>query len=62
MSYPMTPLTSPAAAPTVPMPASDPTLPQNDTPAEQAARAAQLTATQAAYTWTTEIPTLPGSR
>ncbi|MGH6634204.1 MAG: lipoxygenase family protein, partial [Sphingopyxis sp.] len=60
MSYPMPPLTSPTAAPIVPMPASDPTLPQNDTPAEQAARAAQLTATQAVYTWTTEVPTLPG--
>lgn len=60
MSYPMPPLTSPTAAPTVPMPASDPTLPQNDTPAQQAARGAQLTATQAVYTWTTDVPTLPG--
>jgi arachidonate 15-lipoxygenase len=60
MSYPMPPLTSPASSPTVPMPSADPTLPQNDTPAEQTARAAQLAATQAVYTWTTDVPTLPG--
>lgn len=60
MSYPMPQLTSPAIAPTAPMPSADPTLPQNDTPAEQAARAAQLTAAQAVYTWTTDVPTLPG--
>jgi arachidonate 15-lipoxygenase len=60
MSYPMPPLTSPTTAPAVPMPASDPTLPQDDTPAQQAARIAQLAATQAIYTWTTEVPTLPG--
>lgn len=60
MSYPMPPLITDTAAPTVPMPSADPTLPQNDTPAEQAARAAQLTATQAVYTWTTDVPTLPG--
>lgn len=61
MSYPMPPLTSPTpAAPTAPMPSADPTLPQDDTPAQQAARAAQLTATQAVYVWTTDIPTLPG--
>lgn len=61
MSYPMPPLTSPTpAAPASPMPSADPTLPQDDTPAQQAARAAQLTATQAVYIWTTDIPTLPG--
>jgi arachidonate 15-lipoxygenase len=60
MSYPMPQPTSSATALTAPMPAADPTLPQNDTPAEQAARAAQLAATQAVYTWTTDIPTLPG--
>lgn len=61
MSYPMLPLTSaPPAAPAAPMPSADPTLPQDDTPAGQVARAAQLTATQAVYTWTTDIPTLPG--
>jgi len=65
MSYPMPPLTSPTTAPppvpqAAPMPSADPTLPQNDTPAEQAARAAQLTATQAVYVWDTNIPTLPG--
>ncbi|MBJ7439802.1 MAG: arachidonate 15-lipoxygenase [Sphingopyxis sp.] len=61
MSYPMPPLTSTTpAAPATPMPSADPTLPQNDSPAVQAARAAQLTATQAVYVWTTDIPTLPG--
>ena len=61
MSYPMPPLTSPTpAAPAAPMPSADPTLPQDDTPAEQAARAAQLAATRAVYVWTTDIPTLPG--
>jgi arachidonate 15-lipoxygenase len=60
MSYPMPPLTSPAPAPTVPMPASDPTLPQDDTPAQQAARAAQITATQAVYVWDSDVPSLPG--
>jgi arachidonate 15-lipoxygenase len=60
MSYPMPPLTSPTAAPAAPMPSADPTLPQDDTPAQQAARAAQLAATQAVYTWTTDVPTLPG--
>ena len=60
MSYPMPPLTSPTAVPTKPMPSADPTLPQNDTPAVQAARAAQLIATQTVYTWDTDVPSLPG--
>ena len=60
MSYPMPPLTSPTAMSAAPMPSADPTLPQDDAPAQQAARAAQLIATQAVYTWTTEVPTLPG--
>ncbi|HKX89555.1 MAG TPA: lipoxygenase family protein [Sphingopyxis sp.] len=61
MSCPLPPLTSPTpAAPATPMPSADPTLPQNDTPVQQAARAAQLTATQTVYTWTTDVPTLPG--
>ncbi len=60
MSHPLPPLTSPTAAPAVPIPSTDPSLPQNDTPAQQAARAAQLAATQAIYTWTTDVPTLPG--
>lgn len=38
----------------------DPTLPQNDTPTQQAARAAQLDATCNVYQWTTAVPTLPG--
>ena len=61
MSYPMPPLTSTTpAAPATPMPSADPTLPQNDPTAVQAARAAQLAATQAVYIWTTDVPTLPG--
>lgn len=60
MSYPMPPLAPSTAAPAAAMPSAAPTLPQDDTPAEQAARAAQLVATQAVYTWTTDIPTLPG--
>ncbi len=60
MSYPMPPPTSPTAAQTAPMPSADPTLPQNDTPAVQAARTAQLVATQAVYTWDTDVPSLPG--
>lgn len=61
MSYPMPPLTSPTSiAPATPMPSANPTLPQNDTPAQQAARAVQLAATQAVYVWTTDVPTLPG--
>ncbi|BBB07398.1 lipoxygenase family protein [Sphingopyxis sp. EG6] len=60
MSYPMPPLTPATTTPTTPMPPATPTLPQQDTPAEQAARAAQLTATQAVYQWTTDVPTLPG--
>ncbi|MBB6428010.1 lipoxygenase family protein [Sphingopyxis sp. JAI128] len=61
MSYPMLPpLTPSSTAPGVPMPPADPTLPQDDTAAGQAARAAQLTATQTVYTWTTDVPTLPG--
>lgn len=60
MTYPVPSLTTPAPAPASPMPSADPSLPQQDTPAEQAARAAQLTATQAVYVWTTDVPTLPG--
>lgn len=64
MSYPMPQPTSSPTAPAipqaVPMPPADPTLPQQDTPAQRAARAAQLAATQAVYVWTTDVPTLPG--
>lgn len=60
MSYPMPQVAGDGIAPAVPMPSADPTLPQNDSPAQQAARAAQLAATQAIYTWTTDVPTLPG--
>ena len=38
MSYPVASLTTPTPAPASPMPSADPTLPQNDTPAQRAAR------------------------
>ena len=66
MSFPSPSLTSPAAGPAptpvtaTPLPSASPSLPQDDTPAEQAARAAQIAAAQSAYVWTTAIPTLPG--
>lgn len=37
-----------------------PTLPQNDSPAEKAAREAQLAASRGVYGWTTGVKTLPG--
>ncbi len=40
--------------------ATHPSLPQNDAPAEKAAREAQIMATRAIYVWTSEGPTLPG--
>ncbi len=43
-----------------PVPPASPSLPQDDTPAQQAERAAQLAATQQAYVWDDEVPTLPG--
>jgi arachidonate 15-lipoxygenase len=43
-----------------PVPPSAPSLPQDDTPAQQAARAAQLAASRQAYVWDDEVPTLPG--
>lgn len=64
MSYVSPSLTSPSPAPSPvhasPLPSASPSLPQNDTPAEQAARGAQLAASQAVYVWTTDVPTLPG--
>ena len=39
---------------------ANPTLPQNDTPAEQRAREKQLAATQQLYVWSDSVPTLPG--
>lgn len=50
-------LSGPFAAP---IPSANPTLPQNDTPAQQAARAAQLAASCTHYVWDTAVPTLPG--
>ena len=40
--------------------AVQPTLPQNDTPAEQAQRIAQIAASRVTYEWTTSVPSLPG--
>ena len=39
---------------------SNPTLPQDDTPAQRQARAAQLESARQTYEWTREVPTLPG--
>ena len=60
MSYPIPQLAPSSPAPAAPMPSAHPTLPQEDTAAGQAARAAQLAATRTVYTWTTDVPTLPG--
>ncbi len=38
----------------------NPSLPQNDTPGQQLARAAQLDLTRQVYSWTTAVPSLPG--
>lgn len=43
-----------------PVPPAAPSLPQNDTPAQQAARAAQLAASQLTYVWDDNVATLPG--
>lgn len=40
---------------------ANPSLPQNDTPAQQAARAAQLAASQQVYGWSTSVPSLQGA-
>ena len=40
---------------------ANPNLPQNDTPAQQAARAAQLAASQQVYGWSTSVPSLQGA-
>lgn len=60
MSYPIPQLAPSSPAPAAPMPSADPTLPQDDAPTARAARAAQLAATRTIYTWTTDVPTLPG--
>lgn len=43
-----------------PVPPPAPSLPQNDTPAQKAARSAQLAASRLAYVWDDAVPTLPG--
>jgi len=60
MSVPSPAFTSPTPVKGAILPPAAPTLPQQDTPAGQAARAAQLAATQKVYVWTTDVPTLPG--
>lgn len=40
--------------------ATHPSLPQNDTPEQKAAREAQIATACKSYVWTTEVPTLPG--
>ncbi len=40
--------------------ATHPSLPQNDTPEQKAAREAQIATACNSYIWTTEVPTLPG--
>ena len=43
-----------------PVPPAGPTLPQQDSPAGQAARAAQLAVSRTSYVWDTDVATLPG--
>ncbi|MDC8755714.1 lipoxygenase family protein [Erythrobacter sp. sf7] len=43
-----------------PVPPAAPTLPQQDTPAQKAARAAQIAQSQAVYVWNDDVATLPG--
>ncbi len=43
-----------------PVPPADPTLPQQDSPAQQAARAAQIAQSQAVYVWSEDVASLPG--
>ena len=42
------------------LPPKNPSLPQNDSPAEQKMRAAQISAAREAYEWTKSVATLPG--
>lgn len=44
----------------MPRAAANPSLPQNDTPAQKAARASQLAQAQTSYVWTVSQPNLPG--
>jgi arachidonate 15-lipoxygenase len=57
MQSPITPV---AGSLTAPVPPASPSLPQNDSPAKQAARAAQLAESCTHYVWSTDVPTLPG--
>lgn len=60
MSFPSPDFTAPSQIDGAILPPAAPSLPQQDTPAEQAARAAQLAATRQVYMWTTNEPSLPG--
>ena len=60
MSFPSPDFTAPSQIDGAILPPAAPSLPQQDTPAEQAARAAQLAATRQVYMWTTDEPSLPG--
>jgi arachidonate 15-lipoxygenase len=42
------------------LPPKNPSLPQNDTPSQQKARAAQIMAARQSYEWTKTVPSLPG--
>lgn len=59
MTFP-SPVVSSAGPLGAPLPSASPSLPQNDTPAQQAARAAQIADSCTHYVWDTSIPTLPG--
>lgn len=54
------PIVPQAGSLTAPVPPAAPSLPQNDTPAQLAARAAQIAASQSRYVWSESVPTLPG--
>ncbi|HSJ78947.1 MAG TPA: lipoxygenase family protein [Erythrobacter sp.] len=59
MSF-QSPIVPHAATLTAPVPPAAPTLPQHDSPAQQAARAAQLAVSQSRYVWSTDVASLPG--
>lgn len=59
MSF-QSPIIPHAATLTAPVPPAAPTLPQQDTPAQQAARVAQLAVSQTHYVWSTDVASLPG--
>jgi arachidonate 15-lipoxygenase len=54
------PITPQPGSFTAPVPPSNPSLPQQDTPAVRAEREAQLAQSCTRYVWDTAVPTLPG--